>query len=65
MSEAYIRSHFDDIRKYASTIEERLDDSDCTIDLLLRDNAEALKQCQAHQVDYILIDDAYCVDIEL
>lgn len=65
MSEAYIRGHFDDIRKYAGTIEERLDDSCCTVELLLRDNAETLKQCRLHHADYILIGDAYRVDIEL
>ena len=65
MSEAYIRSHFGDIRKYASTIEERLDDSDCTMELLLRDNAETLAMCRARRLDYILIDDAYRVDWEL
>ena len=65
MSEGYIRSHFDDIRKYASTIEERLDDSDCTMETVLRDNRETLKQCQLHRADYILIDDAYRVDTEL
>ena len=65
MSEAYIRNHYGDIKNHASTIEERLDDSDCTMETLLRDNAEILKMCQAHCVDYILIDDAYCVDIEL
>ena len=65
MSETYIRNHFDDIRRYASTIEERLDDSDCTMETVLRDNRETLEQCRKHQADYILIDDAYCVDIEL
>ncbi|MBD5161490.1 MAG: ATP-binding protein [Oscillibacter sp.] len=65
MSEAYIRGHFDDIRKYASTIEERLDDSCCTMETVLRDNAETLKQCRLHHADYILIDDVYHIDIEL
>lgn len=65
MSEEYIRGHYEDIRKYASTVEERLDDSDCTMEMLLRDNGAALKMCQAYGVDYILIDDAYCVDVEL
>lgn len=65
MSEAYIRNHFGDIRKYAGAIEERLDDSGCTMELLLRDNAETLRQCRLHHADYILIDDAYRVDIEL
>ena len=65
MSEGYIRDHFNDIRKYASTIEERLDDSCCTMEAVLRDNAETLKHCQSHHVDYILIDGVYRVDIEL
>ena len=57
MSEAYIKNHFADIRKYAGTIEERQDDSDCTMETLLRDNASTLEMCQAHCVDYLLIDD--------
>lgn len=65
MSEGYIRTHFDDIRKYASTIEERLDDSYCTMETVLRDNGETLRQCHLHHADYILIDDAYCVDVDL
>lgn len=65
MSEAYIKNHYADIKRYANAIEERLDDSDCTMELLLRDNAEALELCRAHYADYILIDDAYQVDIEL
>ena len=39
MSEHYIRRNFDEIRAHASVIENRLDDADCTIDALLRDNA--------------------------
>ena len=65
MSEAYIKNHYADIKRYANAIEERLDDSGCTMELLLRDNAEALELCRAHHADYILIDDAYQVDIEL
>ena len=62
---AYIKNHYADIKRYANAIEERLDDSGCTMELLLRDNAEALELCRAHHADYILIDDAYQVDIEL
>ena len=65
MSGAYIKNHYADVKKYANTIEERLDDSDCTMETLLRDNASTLKMCQTYHVDYILIDNAYCVDIEL
>lgn len=64
MSEAYIRNHFPDIKKYASAIEARLDDSCCTEETLLRDNAEALKMCRLHHADYYLIDGDYPPDID-
>lgn len=65
MSEAYIRSRFGDIRRYANTIEERLDDAGCTMELLLRDNAETLAMCRDHHLDYILIDGVYSLDMDL
>ncbi len=65
MSNKYIANHFSDIKKYASVVENRMDDEDCTIETVLRDNAEVLKQCQSHNVSYVLIDDEYQVDIEL
>lgn len=61
MSEKYIRNHFDDIKTYANVIESRLDDSDCTMDSVLKDNAAMLAQAQEHQMDYLLIDDTYTV----
>lgn len=39
MSENYIRMHFDDIKQFANVIENRLDDEDCTLDNVLKDNA--------------------------
>lgn len=65
MSDKYITDHFDDIKKYASVVENRGDDEDCTIETVLRDNAEIWKQCQNHNVNYLLIDEGYQVDIEL
>lgn len=65
MSERYIKEHFDDIKKYASVIEERLDDSDCTIEGVLEDNATVLAQCEQHGVEYVLIDEDYRIDIAL
>ena len=65
MSERYIKEHFDDIKKYASVIEERLDDSDCTIEGVLEDNAKVLAQCEQHGVEYVLIDEDYRIDIAL
>lgn len=65
MSDKYIENHFEDIKKYASVIEERLDDEDCTLEMVRRDNAQMLEQCLKHGAEYILIDEEYQVDIEL
>lgn len=64
MSESYIQNHFHDIKKYASTIEERLDDSDCTMETLLYDNAKTLQMCRLYGADYLLIEDSYPMDID-
>ena len=65
MSEEYIRNHFADIKEYANVIENRLDDEWCTIDSVLTDNAEALALAQKHNVNFILIDDQYEINIDL
>ena len=65
MSSNYITNHFSDIKRYASVVENRGDDEDCTLETVLRDNAETLKQCQKYKVNYILIDDEYKIDIDL
>ena len=65
MSENYIRNHFADIKKYASVIENRGDDTDCTLESVLADNSEMLTLAQQHNVNYILIDDKYEIDIDL
>ena len=65
MSENYIRNHFDDIKKYANFIENRLGDEWCTLENVITDNAQVLNLAQKHKVNYILIDDEYKVDINL
>jgi len=64
-SEKYINAHFDDIKRYARVIEDRLDDEYCTKESVLADNAERLALAKKHKVNYILIDDKYEFDIEL
>ena len=64
MSEQYIRTHFDDIKKYASIIEERLDDTDCTMESVLEDNARMLRLAKEYAVNYVLIEDQYAIEIE-
>ena len=65
MSEDYIRNHFDDIKNYASVIENRLDDSYCTLESVIEDNRQVLELAIAHKVNYILIDNKYKIDIDL
>lgn len=65
MSSKYIEEHFDDIKKFASVIENREEDSYCKKELLLRDNRISLEMCKKYGCDYILIHDEYRVDIDL
>lgn len=65
MSSDFIENHFSDIKKNANIIEQRIDDSWCTIDSVLEDNANYLKKCQKYNLNYILIDDDYQIDIEI
>ncbi len=63
MTENYIRNHFDDIMGYANVIEHRLDDSDCTIESVLKDNAEVLFLVKKHNANCIIIDKSYNIVI--
>ena len=63
MSENYIRKHFDDIKKYASVIENRLNDEDCTLESVLEDNEKNRKLAEKHKVNTILIDEKYEIDL--
>ena len=61
-SKDYIENHFDDIVRYGSTIENRLDDSDLEIQELIRDNAKNLTICQQCGCSYVLIGETYNLD---
>lgn len=62
MSEAYIRNHFQDIKKFACVAERRLDDRWCTMERLLEDNRKLLESDSGPGTEYVLIDDAYKVE---
>ena len=62
LSEKYIINNFDNIKKYANVIENRLDD-DCTIENVLEDNKHYLELAQKYNLNYLLIDDEYKIDI--
>ena len=65
MSEEYIRNHFSDIKRYANVIENRLDDEDCTLESVLKDNSHNLELVKKHNVDYVFIDEKYQISIDL
>lgn len=65
MSENYIKKHFNNIKKYASVIESRLDDEWCTMESVLEDNAQFLELAKKYNVKYLLIDDKYEIEIDL
>ena len=65
MGEEYIRNHLADIKKFANVIESRLDDTGCTMEHVLAENAKMLSLALKHHVNYILIEDRYEIDIAL
>ena len=65
MSEEYIRKYFADIKKYANVIESRLDDEWCTMESVLADNARFLELAKQHNVDCVLIEDEYIIDLDI
>lgn len=65
MSERYIKKHFNDIKRYANAIENRLDDEDCTLERVLEDNAQVLEHAQKSGINYLFIDNEYKIDINL
>ncbi len=65
MSENYIQNHYNEIKKYAGTVELRLDDSDCTMENVKNDNRNMLSGCQKYGLDYLLIDNVYNVDWDI
>ena len=65
MSETYIRSHFSDIKAHANVIERRLDDSCCTMESVLEDNAKMLELAQRHKANCVMIEDNYEINIKI
>lgn len=63
MSRNYIEQHFSDIKKYACEIEQRIDDTWCTKESVIENNAHYLEMCQKYKCRYILIDNYYHAEI--
>lgn len=65
MSRDYIEKHFDKIKQYANIIEKRLDDTDCTMESVIRDNMYYLEMCKKYGCKYALIEEEYPAKIDL
>lgn len=65
MSEKYIRENFETIRRYACTIENRLDESYLTPEYLIEENRKVLAECVRSGAEYLLIDGEYNVEPEV
>ena len=50
MSEDYVRNHFVDIKRYANIIENRLDDTYCSLESVIEDNKKVLELAIAHSL---------------
>ena len=59
MSKEYISNHFEDIKKYANVIENRICDDEITKESLIKENLEILNLAKKHKTSYILINDKY------
>lgn len=59
LGDGYIDGHFDDIKRYASCIENRLDDSYCTAETVKRENRFYLDGCRKYGLNTVLIEDDY------
>ena len=59
MTDDYIENHFSEIKANSSVIEERLDDTCCTIDNLKKDNHTYMEGCQKNGERIVLIDSDY------
>ena len=58
MSKGYLAQHFEDVRRHACAIEQRLDDA-CALSDLQKDNARFARMCHTHGYPCLLIEDNY------
>ncbi len=65
MSENYIKNNFENIKRYANVVENRINDEWCTMESVLEDNAQFLALAKKHNVNIVYIDDGYEIEIDL
>ena len=62
MTKDYIINNFNNIKKFENVIETRIEE-DLDIQSLIKDNERALEQVKKFNINYILIDREYNVDV--
>lgn len=62
-SDDYIDRHFEDIKRNASCIESRLDDCDCTKEMLKRENRFYYEGCKRRGLELFMIENDYIESI--
>ena len=63
MSRRYIESHWEDVCGHANVVEQR-GEEEPDKEALIQDNQENLRQCRKRGLEYILIDQAYPLDVD-
>lgn len=63
MTEDYIKNNYQDIIKYSTVIEKRIED-ELDINSLIEDNNKNLELVLKHHLNYVLIKDVYNIDID-
>ena len=65
LSEEYIRKHFDDIQKFSNIIENRISNDEILIDAVIEENVNNLALANKYQVNIILVDKEYDIDVAI
>lgn len=63
MTDEYIETHFEEIARHASDIENRLDETYLNKELLKRENRQYIDGCKKNHLPVCLINDDYITDI--
>ncbi len=65
MKSSYIEKNFKKIKEYANAIEQRKDDSWCTKEFVLKENAHYFEMCKKYGHQAVLIDEDYDISLDL
>lgn len=64
LSEDYVENCFEKIKSHSCDIEDRLDDSGCTVELLKKGNQFYNDGCKQHGLPMVLVEDNYEIEVD-